>query len=630
MTERDANVNFNVKGADKSRQDIDGIRQAAEGLGAAGRAAVQPLVDAFSNVENASARVTQKISDGRAVTVRDGNLIIQQFTILKQTIEQAFGSIAAAPAEIQTAFAKAENQFKSTTATIKNLTTATTENKQAIAGNAAQWGGFEQQLLKMVGADGALGKMIIGFIGITAALTEGIQIGTRFAEAIGTNFEAAKAASASLKTAIGSVTNALVSDGLVAAVQQGSAVIGTMGNTLTGSGKQLEGFNLLVNAGVDRTKALTVSTEDLVAISYAHDIAVKGGVASLQLFNDTLRNSDPADYAKKLDALKGTFDELAKAAKAHVKVLGDLKLEYDAQIKTIDGLIQKHDADLIKMGLVISAIGTEDAARQKLHATVTGEIDDAAKMDIAVKGTTPSIQEVAKNIAGLTADYDANRAMIDKEISRLGALGTSTIGISEETKKHIQTTEDSSAAIKNLEGQNRTLQADLDNSVKAFDRLTPAEVTDRLSKQELIDKNIGLIAQQRDHIAAQADELKATTDTTTATAAATTKVGDFTFKIEDLTTKITNFGTAATFKDTVFNLGQVFGTTAGNVAALVAQLRLLEAQYKTAIQATNDMAAAAGRLDTATKKAAGGQQGSVQYGTSGDYGAPPPAESGIG
>jgi len=123
-------VGFLLEGIEKFKQNLNKIRDAAVGFGDAGAKSAQALVDQFGAVEAGAEKIAQKIEQGRVVTDRDLNAMSQAYVRLTSEIESAFGSLEAAPAEIQQAFQNAESQIGAATAVVQGITRETEKAKE--------------------------------------------------------------------------------------------------------------------------------------------------------------------------------------------------------------------------------------------------------------------------------------------------------------------------------------------------------------------------------------------------------------------------------------------------------------------------------------------------------------------
>jgi chromosome segregation ATPase len=445
---KQANVTFNIEGADQSRQEIDKIRIAIEGLEGEGKKLAQPLVDAFENIQLADENVTKKISEGRLVTERDGKVIIQQFEGLKDIINAAFGSISKAPAQVQEAYAKAEAQFEATTKKIRSATDAVDDQGDVLKEGQVQWSGMSDAVNKSIGRFGAVQ---IGIAAAFAALKEGLSIGTQVAQAIGTDFQAAESAASGLKSALAGITNALVTDGLVAAWQQTKAVMKTADDTVNGSGDAIKGYTALVNAGVDRVKALAVSTDDLRMVAAAYALAQQGGADGLKLFNDTVRQTDPKDLGDKLDSLKAKFGELAEKAKEAAQRHDELKKAQDSVRSSIESLIQKIQDEITwrqRGGAAIdAAIGKYDVLKRAIEDSE--KILGAQEKDLG--GVTLSMGVLVHQIGAMLPSYDQLHSRIDIANTALKTLIEQNETLTPEEKKRLDSIQDQIAKYKELD-----------------------------------------------------------------------------------------------------------------------------------------------------------------------------------
>lgn len=183
---RSVNTNFKIGDADAAKQDLDKIRAAAEAFGEAGKAAAQKITDGFENVERNADRVTNKISEGRLVTVKDAGQINQSFVTLDETIKKTFGDIANAPPEIQTAFATAQSSVNATTDKVRELSVFTKFLRQDINEAGGQWLGFENAIARVAGENG---QYVASFFLVTKAWEAGWAVGEKLNKLFGTDMK---------------------------------------------------------------------------------------------------------------------------------------------------------------------------------------------------------------------------------------------------------------------------------------------------------------------------------------------------------------------------------------------------------------------------------------------------------
>lgn len=609
-TNRNANVSFSVRGADQSKQDLEKIRTAAEGIGTDGKQAAQGLVDAFANIEKASDRVATKISEGRVVGVRDGNLLIQQFTLLKESINSAFGSIENAPAEIQQAYKKAETQFETTTAKIKTLTTATTENKQAVAGNAAQWGGFEQQLLKLAGADGVLGKLTIGIVGVAAAFKEGIQIGTTFAEAIGTNFSAAESSAQNLKSAVKSVTNAIVTDGIIDGVKQWTAVQMHLGDTITAGGKELEGYNLIVGQGVDRAAALAVSNEDLKKAVDIYALAQQGGTAGLKLFNDAVNGTDPSKLGKALTDLVPRFKELAGNTQIAKEKQEELTKAQEAAIGTIKATIQALQNEITARKEGITAAEQQIEKYKVLEDEMRKNDAIQAEQEEDLGGVTLSMRTLLQEMDKLLPAYEQHTARIKNAADALKKLLETNESLTPEEKERIKRIEEQIESYDSLTPVQKMFLQQMIEEILRTTEAKAAAAAHAAGLDKLVDSHDKTAESAGKVTAVMKDGKVVITNTTE-------EVKKSTVEWDSHTKTMTNVAASQTkAKGTLTDFGDSVKKGVQVIIDYNAQIIQLDSNLKNIAQSAEDAARAIRSLDDAASHATGGKAVPPQPGNS--------------
>jgi chromosome segregation ATPase len=548
---RSVSVAFSIAGADQSRQDIDGIRKSAENFGDAGKKVAQSLTTNFAQLEAATESVGRKYDEGALITERDGRKILEIQERINEIVERGFKDIANAPAEIQEAYAKANAQAAAATSVIARQTDAIKDNKESLQEGQIAWTGLGDAANKAMGKYGAAQVQVAAFF---AALREGVQIGNQIADAIGTDKTAwndfvsdlkTKGAEvqSSLNNIIASVVNlneAFTSGDLTRAkanVADFAREVEAFAGKWTYSGAALKGYTSLLDAHVNVMKEWRGAEEDLVRIGGQRDAFLAAGKHGVDIFNETLKEHE-GDLKATADALDALLPHIT-AYKEKLEAAKQVVHEHDEllkkQIEDEKHLIEAHEAEIRKIGELVAAIGTEDGARKHLHDTVTGEINDLANLDTAHDGTSESVQNVAGHLAELTTQFESNEPAIKKEIDRLKELENTTVGLSDTTKKHIETIAASEEEIKRLEAANQQLQEELKHTGKSFDELSSDEIENLRAKERQLVENQNLIAAAKERVEAEARQLAAQQATTEATNQATITYKDGKTVIENNT-----------------------------------------------------------------------------------------------
>ena len=173
-----------IIGADDARIDIEKVRKAVEDYGDEGVKIAGPVTNALKNIQKGWDGVADKITNGKAVTQKDVAVMVQQYTFLEQAIQQAFGSAANAPKELQTALSKAETQLKSVTKAVGQLDDAVKDNAANVKIAGDNWPGLGNAI---EATGGKMGTMAAKLGLVTAAFKEGWAAGMQLNQTFGTD-----------------------------------------------------------------------------------------------------------------------------------------------------------------------------------------------------------------------------------------------------------------------------------------------------------------------------------------------------------------------------------------------------------------------------------------------------------
>lgn len=400
----------------RSKQNLASVTEELAKTGDAGVKNSSAITHALENIENATAKVIQKETEGRLVTEKDGKLIIQQYDLLTAAVKRFEQENGAIPPALQAALGTARSQFDLAASKIRNATDAVQDNNQILKEGEGRYLGLGESINKVIGP---AGKFQVGAIAIGAALREGIQLGTSFAQTIGTNFSAAQSASDNLKASIGGVTNALVTDGLWAAFAQSTAAAKFLDDSITGSGNAIKGYNIVVNAGVDRTRALEISADDLKNAVNAYTLAQQGGTEGLKLFNQTVTKTDTKELGVALDSISAKLKQLAidedtarVKREAHVKAI-------EATTAALKSEIDKLEAERVAREHGKPAIDAEIEDRERLKKALVNEADAAEHATHVKSGLTEEMRTELEHLKNLSADYEHNTKAVDGYVEAL-------------------------------------------------------------------------------------------------------------------------------------------------------------------------------------------------------------------
>jgi hypothetical protein len=181
---RNANVAFSITGADASKREIEKVRAAVEALGDKGKKSAQGIVDGMQGVDRAFATFDRKILETGNVTDRDMRKMVAAVESLRTNTIRAFGSMAAAPKELQDAVEKAEHKMQEASTTVGRLNNAVRDQAAHTQAASGQWSGLGNSI---EAAAGKQGKYVAGAGLVTAAWAEGWAIGMKLNKLFGTD-----------------------------------------------------------------------------------------------------------------------------------------------------------------------------------------------------------------------------------------------------------------------------------------------------------------------------------------------------------------------------------------------------------------------------------------------------------
>jgi chromosome segregation ATPase len=174
---KNATLVFRVDGSDESKQQIDKLRTSLEGYSDAGKQVAQSVTDSLTNIGREFDKLTQRETEGKNITTRELSVMVQQFNLLKQAIVNSFGSLDAAPAELQRAYAAAGQQVDLATEKVRNASAAMKNHASEVSEAGARWGGFKEAIKD---AFPQLSSFIAKAGEIGGAFGAGLAIGQQF------------------------------------------------------------------------------------------------------------------------------------------------------------------------------------------------------------------------------------------------------------------------------------------------------------------------------------------------------------------------------------------------------------------------------------------------------------------
>lgn len=105
----------------QSKQNLEAVREAAIAVGEAGIQAAPKIESLVEGIERGTEKIAANAAEGRIATERELNTLAAKYVGLKTTIENSFGSIEAAPKEIQNAFRISEAQIVAANRSVANI-----------------------------------------------------------------------------------------------------------------------------------------------------------------------------------------------------------------------------------------------------------------------------------------------------------------------------------------------------------------------------------------------------------------------------------------------------------------------------------------------------------------------------
>jgi hypothetical protein len=549
--EKQANLAFRVDGSDASKAEIEKLRTGLEDMGDAGKKAAQPVTDALANIGREFDKLAQKETDGKNITQRELGIMVQQYEVLRRTIVQSFGSLDAAPAELQRAYAAAGQKIDEATDKVRTATAAIKNHSSEVAEAGVRWGGFKEAIKD---AFPALSSFIAKAGEIAGAFGAGLAIGQQFNTFLKTDMSEWN----SLTEQVGTRANAMiraVSDELVA-----------MGVVM----KDVITFNIK-DIGRD-TDILKQTTS-------------QGFKTMKEALTDTGAEWDR--YAPKI----GVATEASKAAAEAAAKLAEEKKKLSDELNKVVRSLQQENAELAKQKVL-----QEDAALRL--------VDETASLGYYKRGVdeaTSALTDQNAKLRELTARYGENDPVVTEARVKQQQLESALRSAQqryEETKTEVQKYEEqqksAEAAIKSHtekiaeQGKEQTkIQGEIANVTKAT-----GETTTATEKHDTIIKQVTpTIITYKDEHGKLHIETKKVGDATKETAANIQKIGEQATKAANPVKGMTDALDA-----------EKFNASAAAVKALTTALNEFT-------PAAEKAAAAASKVESATAKAAGSSGG---------------------
>ena len=550
----------------------------------------------LENVENATVKLLKKEQEGTVITERDANAVILNYERLKNAVDSYVDAGGKIGPELEKSLGTARKQYDLATTKVREARDAVQDSNQVLKEGGGQWLGLGESVNRSIGS---FGKFQVGILAAGAALKEGIQIGTAFAQAIGTNFSAAESAAANLKASLAGVTNALTTDGFGAAVDQARASLRFLGDSITGGGKAIEGFNAMVQSGVDRTKALTASEDQLKQIADAHALAVKGGADAQKLFNDMVTSFDPKYAAQRLGELTERFKDLALQEKEAKEKHDELVKSQEASIGTLNNLIQalKNEAQAHKDG--VDEVQHQIDKYKILRDEIKKNSDIQAEQEENLGGATLSMHGLLEEIEKLIPEYDRNEARVKNAAAALRQLLEVNETLTLEQKKYLEQIEEQ---IENYDKLSPAQKAVLQGMIQEIVQRTDAAAAAKAHSEGMDD-----LHQKTDQAATSQEKINVVTrDGKTVIENNTEKVKESKVAWDEQTKTLTNVeGTHKSAKGTVSELGGTLDSQKQVIINYNAQLQAVDQHLIDIATHARDATKAIREFGDATHNAAG-------------------------
>jgi chromosome segregation ATPase len=395
------------------------------------------------------------------------------------------------------------------------------------------------------------------------------------------------------------------------------------------------------DAHKDSVKSLADEFKKLTSVEQIHGAILALGVEGQAIWSQLNVTSTTTleKLRKKLEDYDKSFAKATETVKAHEQVLKD-------QIEAEKSLIKAQSDEIAKIDEVVRSVNSEEGARKRLHETQMGELSDMAKHEVAVDGTSKSIEDVAGHVRDLAAAYDANGPAITDEIARLDALGKSTLDLSAETRHHIDAVTAAGKQVADLTAKNHELEASAAALISSGKTQTAAGFAEYEALQKQIRANEDLIARGKEIITTQSAQISGTKEGTTewirgadaqkksadaagglvdASGKIVESLGEIKLKGDPASHAIADVGTAAEkaktpaeiFSGVMADIAKGAKETAPALDPMLTKLAELTTKLNEATTAGNSFNSTMAAMDAATKKAAGDSVGINGKNTSG-------------
>jgi chromosome segregation ATPase len=359
---KNATLVFRVDGSDESKQQIDKLRTSLEAFGDEGKKVAQPVTDALTNIGREFDKLAQKESEGKNITQRELGIMVQQYKALQTAIVQAFGSLEAAPADLQKAYAAAGQKVDEATEKVRSATAAVKNHASEVSEAGARWGGFKEAIKD---AFPQLSSFIAKAGEIGGAFGAGLAIGQQF--------------NAFLKTDM-SEWNSLMEQTSTRA----NAIIRAIADEL-------------VAIGVVMKDVITFNIQDIGRdTEILKQTTAQGFKTMKEAVSDTGTEWDK--YAKTI----GVATESGKAAAETAAKLAEEKRKLSEELKKVVLSLQQENIELQKQKLL----------KEDSEIALVNETSNLGYYKRNLDETSASLAEQNRKVEELTAKYGANDPVV--------------------------------------------------------------------------------------------------------------------------------------------------------------------------------------------------------------------------
>jgi chromosome segregation ATPase len=560
------------------KEGFESAAREAREFGDTTERATDPLDDRFARIRETFESFENSVEQGSPrMRGQLDRLIIQQKN-LEDAIEKSFGSVSEATPEVIAQYNKIEREIDQAKGKVRELTDELQEQRTELQEGGESWTGLGDAFNKAAGPAGALAAKA-GLI--TAAFTEGWGIGSRWAQAMGTDMSELDRVTDGLNKKLGRMFAALAD----------AAVEGFQGNwkaaanalreadaALILTEKELRGLKAAQDAGVEGFKGLGSEAAQLTKVSEFYTEAMRSGIEGQKLWNQAVSDSGGSSQGL-LTAIDGLLPTLATLKASYAATTTETNIAKGATdglagaknlAEQIAGLTAKLNEEKAAL-----ADSTLDAGAASGNAAQFAEMQNylAANVDRA----KAAVEAQRAKIAELTLQYGEGDAVTRSATETLAQLES----VLASAQKRVA---ENSAELARYSSQQQEAEQRAEAHRRAVEQQT----------KQLADLN----AKQQETATASAVSAEATT----AQAAATTRATEgsksyieFGGKRVEVEEKFVQ--SAGSSAQTIRDVGDAAAETAGRVASLTANVLALAAAFDSVRDAASQ---ASGEIERAS------------------------------